>query len=83
MIKNAADVPGCPLDNIMVDTSYYEKEYLVKTEAMTEYYHERGIATEADSGRMEGGEDGVQDMEGLEGVLTAPEEAGPVCQYRC
>ena len=46
-----------------------------KTAKWVKYCHERGIATEAEPGRMEGGEDGVQDTEGLEGMLTTPEEA--------
>jgi fructose-bisphosphate aldolase class II len=76
IIKKAADIPGCPFDSIMVDMSHYEKEEnLEKTKLMTEYCHARGIATEAEPGRMEGGEDGVQDTGDLEGVLTTPEEA--------
>lgn len=76
IIKKAADMPGCPFDSIMVDMSHYEKEEnLEKTKTLTEYCHARGIATEAEPGRMEGGEDGVQDTGDLEGVLTTPEEA--------
>jgi fructose-bisphosphate aldolase, class II len=74
-IKIAADVPGSPFDNILVNTSHYEKEEnLAKAKALAEYRHARGIATEADPGHMEDGEDGVQDMEGLEGLLTMPEK---------
>lgn len=44
----------------MVDMSHFEKgENLAKTAELTAYSHERGIATEAEPGRMEGGEDGV------------------------
>jgi fructose-bisphosphate aldolase, class II len=76
IIRKAADMPGCPFDSIMVDMSHYEKEEnLEKTKILTEYCHTRGIATEAEPGRMEGGEDGVQDTGDLEGVLTTPEEA--------
>jgi len=45
------------------------------TRELTEYCHERGIATEAEPGRIEGGEDGVKDTADLEGVLTTPEQA--------
>lgn len=39
------------------------------------YCHDRGIATEAEPGRIEGGEDGVKNTADLEGILTSPEEA--------
>jgi len=39
------------------------------------YCHERGISTEAEPGRINGGEAGVQDTGDLEGLLTTPEEA--------
>ena len=46
-IKTAADVPGCPFGNILVDMSHYEEEEnLVKAKTLTEYRHARGIATE-------------------------------------
>lgn len=60
----------------MVDMSHYDKaENLAKTKELTRYCHERGIAVEAEPGRIEGGEDGVQDTAELEGMLTTPEEA--------
>jgi len=63
-------------DSIMVDMSHYEKEEnLEKTGKWTKYCHERGIATEAEPGRINGGEDGVQDTGELEGMLTTAEEA--------
>jgi len=63
-------------DSIMCDMSHYEKkENLRLTKELTEYCHERGIATEAEPGRIEGGEDGVADTADLEGLLTTPEEA--------
>jgi len=66
-----------PFDSIMVDMSHYEKaENLEKTKRLTAYLHERGIATEAEPGRINGGEDGVQDTGDLEGLLTTAEEAG-------
>lgn len=65
-----------PFDSIMVDMSHYEKaENLEKTRRLTAYLHERGIATEAEPGRINGGEDGVQDTGDLEELLTTAEEA--------
>jgi fructose-bisphosphate aldolase, class II len=72
-IKRAASMP---FDSIMVDMSHYEKEEnLQRTAELVEYCHERGIATEAEPGRINGGEDGVKDTGDLEGMLTTPEEA--------
>jgi fructose-bisphosphate aldolase class II len=60
----------------MIDMSHYEKkENLEKTRRLTRYCHERGIATEAEAGRINGGEDGVMDTGSLEGLLTTKEEA--------
>ncbi|KFY84869.1 hypothetical protein V500_08932 [Pseudogymnoascus sp. VKM F-4518 (FW-2643)] len=74
-IRAAADIPNA-FDSIMVDMSHHEKdENLALTKELTAYCHERGIATEAEPGRMNGGEDGVADTGDLEGVLTTPEEA--------
>jgi len=65
-----------PFDSIMVDMSHYEKEEnLEKTERITKFLHEKGIATEAEPGRINGGEDGVKDTGDLEGLLTTAEEA--------
>lgn len=65
-----------PFDSIMVDMSHYEKEdNLQKTERITRMLHERGIATEAEPGRINGGEDGVADTGDLEGLLTDEDEA--------
>ncbi|KAF1987129.1 tagatose 1,6-diphosphate aldolase [Aulographum hederae CBS 113979] len=73
LIKKAMQLP---FDSIMVDMSHYEKEEnLAKTARLVKLCHERGIATEAEPGRIEGGEDGVMDTEGLEGSKTTPEEA--------
>jgi fructose-bisphosphate aldolase class II len=75
IIKIAADMPSA-FDSIMIDMSHYDKaENLEKTRKWVAYCHERGIATEAEPGRMEGGEDGVKDTGDLDGVLTTPEEA--------
>lgn len=74
IIRYAADLGG--FDSIMVDMSHYEKaENLALTRELVEYCHARGIATEAEPGRIEGGEDGVADTVDLEGLLTTPEES--------
>ena len=73
LVKYAASLP---FDSIMVDMSHYEKEEnLALTRKLTQYCHERGIATEAEPGRIEGGEDGISDTADLTGLLTSPEEA--------
>lgn len=74
IIKRAADIGG--FDSIMVDMSHHEKaENLALTKELVGYCHERGIATEAEPGRIEGGEDGVADTADLEGMLTTPDES--------
>ena len=74
IVRQAADL-GL-FDSIMVDMSHYDKEENLRlTRELTEYCHERGIATEAEPGRINGGEDGVIDTAELEGILTSPEEA--------
>ncbi|KAL8739024.1 MAG: hypothetical protein Q9181_000306 [Wetmoreana brouardii] len=74
IIRRAADT--AKFDSIMVDMSHYEKEdNLAKTKELVRYCHDRGIATEAEPGRIEGGEDGVKDTADLAGMLTSPEEA--------
>lgn len=74
IIRRAVDLRG--FDSIMVDMSHYEKaENLALTRELVEYCHARGIATEAEPGRIEGGEDGVADTADLEGLLTTPEES--------
>ncbi|KAI7484921.1 aldolase [Hortaea werneckii] len=73
MVRHAAD--KLPFDSIMVDMSHHEKaENLAKTKELVAYCHERGIATEAEPGRIEGGEDGIADTADLSGMLTTPEE---------
>lgn len=73
MVRHAAD--NLPFDSIMVDMSHHEKaENLAKTTELVKYCHERGIATEAEPGRIEGGEDGIADTADLSGLLTTPEE---------
>ncbi|OJJ98965.1 hypothetical protein ASPACDRAFT_30333 [Aspergillus aculeatus ATCC 16872] len=64
-----------PFDSIMVDMSHHEKEEnLAKTKALREYCHGRGIAVEAETGRIEGGEDGIVGTGNLEGILTTSED---------
>ncbi|KAJ5716747.1 fructose-bisphosphate aldolase [Penicillium malachiteum] len=72
IIKQAADLP---FDSIMVDMSHYDKEVDLKmTEELVQYCNERQKATEAEPGRIEGGEDGVMDTAGLEACMTTAEE---------
>ncbi|KAK2757236.1 hypothetical protein FQN54_004750 [Arachnomyces sp. PD_36] len=72
-IKYAAD--NLPLDSIMVDMSHYEREEnLEKTKVLTQYCQSRGIAVEAESGRINGGEDGIMDTGDLEAILTSPQD---------
>ncbi|KAK7432822.1 hypothetical protein QQZ08_000685 [Neonectria magnoliae] len=73
MIRKAAD--ELPFDSIMVDMSHYEMdENLTKTKELVAYCHARGITTEAEPGRIEGGEDGIADTADLEGALTTAEQ---------
>ncbi|KAL2267086.1 hypothetical protein VTJ83DRAFT_4363 [Remersonia thermophila] len=75
LVRRAADIePG--FDSIMCDMSHYDRdENLRLTKELVGYCHERGIAAEAEPGRIEGGEDGVPETADLEGLLTTPEEA--------
>ncbi|KAF2860160.1 aldolase [Piedraia hortae CBS 480.64] len=69
---DAAD--GTPaFDSIMVDMSHYDKEEnLARTRELVAVCRARGIATEAEPGRIEGGEDGVQSIDSA--VMTTAEE---------
>ncbi|KAK2678282.1 Fructose-bisphosphate aldolase, class-II [Fusarium oxysporum f. sp. vasinfectum] len=68
-------VKTLPFDSIMVDMSHYDhEENLAKTAALTKLCHKRGIAVEAESGRINGGEDGIADTDDLEALFTSPEE---------
>jgi len=74
MIRYA--IENLPFNSIIVDISYYEKaENLVKTKELIEYYHKRGITTEAEPGRIKGGEDSISDILDLSSLLTTAEEA--------
>jgi fructose-bisphosphate aldolase class II len=73
MVKEACLLP---FDSIMVDMSHYSKEEnLSKTKELVAYCHAHGKATEAEPGRIEGGEDGVSDTLDLAGLMTTAEEA--------
>ena len=53
----------------MVDMSHYDKEEnLEKTRALRDYCHAREITVEAETGRIEGGEDGIMGTGDLEGM---------------
>lgn len=59
----------------MVDMSHYdEAENLSKTRELTAECHAKGIAVEAESGRINGGEDGIADTGDLEALFTSPED---------
>ena len=62
-------------DSIMVDMSHHEHhENLEKTRELTKICHKKGIAVEAESGRINGGEDGIASTGDLEALFTSPEE---------
>jgi fructose-bisphosphate aldolase, class II len=72
-VKYAASLP---FDSIMIDMSHYDLvDNLKKTKELTEYCHARGIAVEAEAGRIEGGEDGLKDTGVLGNIRTTPEMA--------
>jgi fructose-bisphosphate aldolase, class II len=73
LIRKAADT--LPFDSIMVDMSHHDMpENLAKTRELVAYCHERKITTEAEPGRIEGGEDGIADTADLEGALTTEDQ---------
>lgn len=62
-------VESLPIDSIMVDMSHYDlAENLRRTRELTELCHAKGIAVEAESGRINGSEDGIADTGDLEGM---------------
>ncbi|KAF2117386.1 fructose-bisphosphate aldolase [Lophiotrema nucula] len=64
-----------PVDSIMVDMSHYDKEEnLSRTRRLAKECHARGIAVEAESGRINGGEDGIADTGDLEALFTTEED---------
>ncbi|OAA67235.1 Ketose-bisphosphate aldolase, class-II [Niveomyces insectorum RCEF 264] len=73
LIRHAAD--HLPFDSIMVDMSHYDDaENLQRTRELVAYCHARQITTEAEPGRIEGGEDGVADTVDLQGVMTTEQQ---------
>ncbi|KAK8029599.1 fructose-bisphosphate aldolase [Apiospora rasikravindrae] len=73
LIRHAAE--KLPFDSIMVDMSHYEmEENLAKTKELVAFCNTHHICTEAEPGRIEGGEDGIADTADLEGALTTPEQ---------
>lgn len=59
----------------MVDMSHYEMdENLSKTRELVAFCNKHEITTEAEPGRIEGGEDGIADTADLEGALTTAEQ---------
>lgn len=73
LIRHAA--ANLPFDSIMVDMSHYEmEENLAKTRELVAYCNEHQICTEAEPGRIEGGEDGIADTADLEGALTTSDQ---------
>jgi fructose-bisphosphate aldolase, class II len=78
MIKAEDGTPA--FDSIMVDMSHYEKEENLRlTKELVAICHGQGISTEAEPGRIEGGEDGVKDTAELQGMMTTPEEVDDFC----
>ncbi|KAK8240905.1 fructose-bisphosphate aldolase [Phyllosticta capitalensis] len=74
MVRRAADIPN-GFDSIMIDMSHYEHaRNLELTRELAAYCAARGIASEAESGRIDGGEDGVEAPD-MEAVLTTPADA--------
>ncbi|OAA65198.1 Ketose-bisphosphate aldolase, class-II [Niveomyces insectorum RCEF 264] len=75
LVRRAADIADA-FDSIMCDMSHYDKDDNLRlTRELVAYCHARGIATEAEPGRIEGGEDGVAETADLTAVLTTPEQA--------
>lgn len=73
LIRHAA--ANLPFDSIMVDMSHYEMdENLRKTRELVAFCNEHKITTEAEPGRIEGGEDGIADTVDLEGALTTADQ---------
>ncbi|KAJ6455874.1 fructose-bisphosphate aldolase class-II-domain-containing protein [Mycena sanguinolenta] len=74
IIRRAADLGG--FDGIMVDMSHYERDENMRlSKELVAYCNARGIITECEPGRINGVEDGIQDTEGMEEILTTPEQA--------
>ncbi|KXJ89540.1 fructose-bisphosphate aldolase [Microdochium bolleyi] len=73
LIRHAAE--NLPFDSIMVDMSHHEmEENLARTKELVAFCNAHEITTEAEPGRIEGGEDGIADTADLEGKLTTAEQ---------
>jgi fructose-bisphosphate aldolase, class II len=80
-IDHCQDYDDCKLamdlgfDSVMVDMSHYSPEENAKfTKELTQRAHGMGIAVEAEMGRIDGAEDGVEAPD-MEGLLTDPADA--------
>lgn len=80
-IDHCQDYDDCKLamdlgfDSVMVDMSHYSPEENAKfTKELTARAHGMGIAVEAEMGRIDGAEDGV-DAPDMDGLLTEPRDA--------
>jgi fructose/tagatose bisphosphate aldolase len=59
-----------PFDSIMVDMSHYEQaKNLSMTKELAAVCHARGVAVEGESGRINGGEEGIADTGDLKGLI--------------
>lgn len=64
-----------PFDSIMVDASVHDAgENIRQVKEITKIANAKGIAIEAEMGRIEGGEDGLPSVD-LDAVLTQPADA--------
>jgi fructose-bisphosphate aldolase, class II len=80
-IDHCQDYDDCKLamdlgfDSVMVDMSHYSvEENASKTKELTKRAHEMGVTVEAEMGRIDGAEDGVEAPD-MEGLLTDPQDA--------
>ncbi|KEF60872.1 uncharacterized protein A1O9_02434 [Exophiala aquamarina CBS 119918] len=65
-------IDSLPVDSIMVDMSHHNIfENLSETRKLAALCHAKGIAVEAESGRINGSEDGIADTGDLEALLTS------------
>jgi fructose-bisphosphate aldolase, class II len=77
-------VAELPVDSVMVDMSHHEHEgNLHKTKELAKLCHEKGIAVEAESGRINGGEDGIADTGELEGRFARSEKVSAYQKQPC
>ncbi|KAI1349988.1 tagatose 1,6-diphosphate aldolase [Xylaria sp. FL0043] len=74
IIRRSVELGG--YDGIMVDMSHYDKEENMKlSKELVELCSSQGIITECEPGRINGVEDGIADTQGMEEILTTPEQA--------